>query len=55
MLLRGGLRGALALAEELGFEAIEAEVLGVVTDSAPGEGVESSALMAEGDSEDIMV
>jgi hypothetical protein len=52
--LRGGRRGALLEAEVGGFDATEADVLGVVTDSAPGEGVEDSALIAEGDSEDML-
>lgn len=34
---------------------MEADVLGVVADSAPGEGVSISAIMAEGDSDDIML
>lgn len=56
MLLRGGRLAALAAfwAEE-GFEVTEALVLGVVADSAPGEGESMSAAMAEGDSEDIML
>jgi hypothetical protein len=45
----------LGFCAEEGFEAIEAEVLGVVADSAPGEGVSISSLMAEGDSDDIVL
>lgn len=52
MLFRGGRRGPLA--EDGGFDAMEADVFGVVTSSAPGEGVESSILKAEGDSESII-
>jgi hypothetical protein len=55
VLLRGGRRGAFAFCAEDGFEAIEAEVLGVVADSAPGEGVSISAWIAEGDSDDIIL
>lgn len=56
MLFRGGRRGPLAEldADPGGFEAMDADVFGVVADSAPGEGVEDSAMKAAGDSEDII-
>ena len=55
MLLRGGRRGLLAFCAEEGLEAMDADVFGVVTDSAPGEGVSISALMADGDSDDMVL
>jgi hypothetical protein len=56
VLFRGGRRAPFAEvgADPGGFEAMEADVFGVVADSAPGEGVEDSALKAAGDSEDII-
>lgn len=56
MLLRGGRRAPLLEfgPEPGGFEVIEADVLGVVADSAPGEGVEDSAMKADGDSGSII-
>ena len=56
MLLRGGRRAPAAEpgADPGAPDAIEADVSGVVADSAPGEGVDDSAIKAEGDSEDII-
>ena len=61
MLLRGGRRGAVPLdgfeAEALAllFEVPETEVLGVVGAISPGDGVDMSAISAEGDSDDILI
>lgn len=50
--MRGGRRGAV---DEVGLEleVVDTEVLGVVAVTSPGEGVDMSAISAEGDSEDM--